>query len=462
LANINSQDASSGFALDSSGNLYWLDGNSSIDELAVGSHNVATLVNLGSKVQLTSLFTDDEGNLYAGDLGDTLYEIPAGTHSPELFQGPSDGVSLGDVTLDNKGNLFDITTRGGTHGYGELFEISAGTHTLRVVASLPNTHLVGPPAGGGVEADATGNLYITIGDPFGSSSIVEVSGSGFVVAPSAPVIFTQPSSQSTLAGDNVTFTAVDNSTPAPTVQWQESDDDGKPFRDITGNASATTQTLRLNEVAASQNGTRYRAIFTNGLGFLVSDVVKLAVEPLVLVSPAHASESTGTSTTATLSALGDATDGEAGLTYQWSLVRLPAGAIRPTFTENGSNAARHTTVTFHKAGDYLFRCTISDGSGDRVRSDVQVEVAQEATSLRLTPHDQTVAIGKDITFHGAVYDQFGKLMLDQSSIQYLIVSGPGTIDPSSGVFSSSLPGAALIEASDGDLSGTAGLGVIVA
>jgi hypothetical protein len=158
--------------------------------------------------------------------------------------------------------------------------------------------------------------------------------------------------------------------------------------------------------------------------------------------------------------LADAVSDETGLIYTWSIVHVPPGAARPTFDANRTYAARKTVVTFHKAGRYLFRCTVSDGKGDTVRSDVRVDVANEARSLRLTPHDQTVAIGKYITFHGAVYDQFGHVMPDDAPVEYSVDSGPGAIDPKSGIFSSPLFGAALIEADYGDLSGTAGLQVI--
>jgi hypothetical protein len=254
---------------------------------------------------------------------------------------------------------------------------------------------------------------------------------------------------------------VDSSSPTPTVQWQISTDSGKIFTDITGDPTSNTQTLMLTGLTTNQNGTKYRAVFTNELGSVTTDVVKLAVVPLVLVSPAHASPSTIPSRTTVLSALGDATAGEAGLTYSWSIIHSPAGAASPTFNANDSNAARQVVATFHKDGRYLFRCTITDANGNTLKTDVQVEVAQTATSLRLSPHDRTVAIGHAITFHAALYDQFGHPIRDQSAVQYSIFSGAGTIDPNSGIFSSSLPGADLIEADEGTFSATVGVQVVL-
>jgi hypothetical protein len=324
----------------------------------------------------------------------------------------------------------------------------------------------------GLAVDAAGNLYVaTLNYNYGNGdvpdsalaggSVIEISGNGFVPASdSSPSLIAQPVNQTGVASQSVGFTAAAGGYPDPTIQWQASSDGGRTFSDITGNLSATTPTLTLNGLTASQNGTKYRAIFANGLGFVTTETVKLAVVPLALVSLAHASPSSVTGTTTTLSALADATAGESGLTYKWSIVRVPAGAARPTFSANGTNAARHTVVKFHKDGRYEFRCDISDGHGDIVKSDVQVEVAQTATSLRLSPHDKTIATGENLAFHASLYDQFGHPLRTQPTPTYSVLNGPGTINPTSGLFSSDAPGAALIQADDGDLSGTAGVGVI--
>jgi len=60
-------------------------------------------------------------------------------------------------------------------------------------------------------------------------------------------------------------------------------------------------------------------------------------------------------------------------------------------------------------------------------------------SLRLTPHHQTVAVGQSIAFHAAVYDPFGHPLRTQPAVTYSILSGPGKIDPATGLFSSPNP-----------------------
>ena len=73
-------------------------------------------------------------------------------------------------------------------------------------------------------------------------------------------------------GSKVTFTAAATGDPAPTVQWQRFVDGG--WQDI---ARATSTTLR---VTANRGvvGQQYRAVFTNALGSVTSDVATLTAD----------------------------------------------------------------------------------------------------------------------------------------------------------------------------------------
>src|SRR5262249_5511034 len=61
-----------------------------------------------------------------------------------------------------------------------------------------------------------------------------------------------------------------------------------------------------------------------------------------------ASFSGKTNTTVNLSALGSDDGGEGGLSYTWSMTSGPAGAA-PSFSSNGFNSSKNTTVTFNRA-----------------------------------------------------------------------------------------------------------------
>jgi hypothetical protein len=62
-----------------------------------------------------------------------------------------------------------------------------------------------------------------------------------------------------------------------TVHWQVSSDGGQTWTNITGNASAMTTTLTLY-ASLSQNGYRYRAVFTNSAGTASTLFAILTVE----------------------------------------------------------------------------------------------------------------------------------------------------------------------------------------
>jgi hypothetical protein len=453
-------------------------GAGTIFEWIAATRQLKTLASLDSEGPYgpMSLSLGPSGNLYGIAYGNYLdgstvaFQLDPTTGAiRDLAQG------VDGLLFDSSGNLFGEAydaTDGGT----DIVEISAGNLALKQVAELagpngsgstslqviPYSRLGDDLAPFDLIHDANGNLFGTTseGGTNNEGTVFEVSGTGFNVAPSAPVVFAQPTGATSVPFGSASFDAVCNSTPTPSVQWQASTDGGKTFADITGNSTATSQTLTLGGIAADANGTQYRAIFTNSLGTVLSSPAALTVVPMTLVSTAHASPSSVTGTTTTLSALGDASGGEAGLTYRWSVVAAPAGATSPTYSVNKSNAAERTVVTFHKDGYYRFRCTISNGQGDTLATDVSVDVVQTATSLRLTPHDKSIPIGQTIQYHAALYDQFGHPLRTQPAVTYSIVHGPGTIGSSTGIFTSSFPGAALIQADEGDFTGTVGVQVI--
>ena len=81
-------------------------------------------------------------------------------------------------------------------------------------------------------------------------------------------------------------------------------------------------------------------------------------------------------TTTVLSVLGADDGGETNLKYTWSTTSLPAGAVAPTFSANGVNAAKNTTVTFANSGAYRFTVTIADAAGLTTTSVVDVTSAR--------------------------------------------------------------------------------------
>jgi hypothetical protein len=153
--------------------------------------------------------------------------------------------------------------------------------------------------------------------------------SGTLTVRAAPVILTNPTDQTVLAGSSVTFTASASDYPTPTVQWQQSTN-GTNYTNIAG---ATSTTLTLNSVTAGQNNYHYRAVFTNSAGSATTIAAILAVQtaPTIMTNPGNKTVTAGQSVTFTAAATGSPTP-----TVQWQ-VSTDGGV---TFTDiAGANSA---------------------------------------------------------------------------------------------------------------------------
>ncbi len=97
--------------------------------------------------------------------------------------------------------------------------------------------------------------------------------SGNFISP--PIVVTDPLSQSVCEGEDVYFFSDASGDPAPTVQWQVSTNGGLNWSDIL---NANNPDL-IFTTSASDNGKKYRAIWSNTVGSDTSVVVDLEVNP---------------------------------------------------------------------------------------------------------------------------------------------------------------------------------------
>jgi S-adenosylmethionine hydrolase len=82
-------------------------------------------------------------------------------------------------------------------------------------------------------------------------------------AQAAPVVTTNPLSQTLTVGQDASFTAAASGYPTPTVQWMVELSGGSTFSSISG---ATSDTLDLGAATLAESGNKYEAVFTNGVG----------------------------------------------------------------------------------------------------------------------------------------------------------------------------------------------------
>ncbi|MDP1918088.1 MAG: choice-of-anchor V domain-containing protein [Myxococcales bacterium] len=164
-----------------------------------------------------------------------------------------------------------------------------------------------------------------------------------------------------------------------------------------------------------------------------SAYVTKAVTVMVVNQPPTVSIAAGAAATSpTTRALSvGATDdaGEAALTYTWATTTAPAPV---SFSVNGTNAAKNTSATFTRAGDYVFSVTVRDAAGLLAVSTVNVTVAPQVVTVAVSPSMVGLATGRTQQFTAAGTDQFGLPMTPGPTFAWSATGG--TINATTGLF----------------------------
>ena len=197
---------------------------------------------------------------------------------------------------------------------------------------------------------------------------------------------------------------------------------------------------------------------TNGVtGQITVTVTAPTNQAPTVAASASASPGVVTGKTTTLQVLGADDGGEANLTYAWTTVTAPAGA-KLNYTANGTNAAKSTTVTFDRAGSYVFLVTITDAGGLTVTRQVSVTVSQILTDVVLTPFTGslgtvTLKAGTPQQFTAWARDQFGKVLTAQPQFTWALLSGGGTLSSTGKYTAPNSPTTAVIQATTNGVTG---------
>ena len=169
-----------------------------------------------------------------------------------------------------------------------------------------------------------------------------------------PKVTTQPVSITVEEGLSASFNAVASGKPAPTVQWERSTDAGVTWSPIAG---ATSVPLAIAAVKSSENGYRFRALFTNSAGVATSKPATLTVRkvPAVTAQPSSITVEEGQNAVFEAAASGFPTptvqwetSTDAGLT--WSNVagatsaRLTVTSVKPSNNDQRYRAAFKNTA----------------------------------------------------------------------------------------------------------------------
>jgi hypothetical protein len=131
----------------------------------------------------------------------------------------------------------------------------------------------------------SGNVSVTASNGCGTSAPRSLS----ITLNAAPVINTQPASQSLTYGTAAVFTAGASATPTPTFQWQEFISSWNPLSNGGGYSGVATATLRLALPVVALSGRKYRCVISNSCGSVSTDesaVLTVSPRPITISADA--------------------------------------------------------------------------------------------------------------------------------------------------------------------------------
>ena len=227
-----------------------------------------------------------------------------------------------------------------------------------------------------------------------------------------PVVTTNPTSQTVIAGQNVQFTAAALGTPTPTVQWQVSLDGGNSFANIPG-ATSTTYSF---SASLTQTGNVYRAVFTNSQGAAATTpatLTVLAAAPIITMNPASQSQTSGKSVTFTAAAT--LTPPKSTPSVKVAAAAVIAPTSTPTLTvqwqvsTNGGksysnlNGATSPTLTLNVTANqsgYMYRAVFSNGKNTSTTASATLTV-NVAPVVTVSPTSASIKNGQTFTLTAA-------------------------------------------------------------
>ncbi len=413
--------------------------------------------------------------LFRGYTHTALY-TPSGTNSPGSWVAGPDipgGLNVGDTpgAVMVNGNVLFVAGPGYLTGPTSFFEYDAVANTIAQINGPGGLTDGGVPYGvkmltlpdGSVLVNLNGTLYeyvpagaaLAAAQPTITSITHNADGSYHLIGTGLNGI-----NEGAAYGDDFQM-----NTNYPLVRLTDGSGNVKFARTFnwssTGVATgATPVTTEFTLPLALPAGTYSLVVVTNGIAsaatMLTTPDTAGDAAPTVAAAAA-ATPGAVTGTTTALSVLGADADGggEGNLTYSWAITTAPTGVSTPSFSSNGTNAAKNTTATFHKAGTYTFGVTITDSSGLAVTSSVSATVSQALTTMTVSPGTVSLTSGQTQQFSASGLDQFGLTMTSQPTFTWAVTAGAGTVS-ASGLYTTPATGTlATVTATTGVLQASA-------
>jgi alpha-tubulin suppressor-like RCC1 family protein len=308
--------------------------------------------------------------------GISLISVPVTLTVTPAPQPPSIAVQPSDQTVTEPATAIFNATAGGTAPLTYQWQRNVSGAWIDVAGATGASYTTAAT----VRANDHGAQFrVAIANGTGSA-ISNVATLTVNPAPIAPAFTTHPANATVTEPSSASFSVVATGTPAPTLQWQVSNDGGATWANAATGSGATTATYTTVATTVVMSGWRYRAVATSSAGTAASNSATLTVNaqiaaPAITQHPANASVPSTTTATFTVVATGSPSP-----TYQWQRQAPGGGGF---FNITGATAASYTTpsVYFLDDGDVT-----DTGTQYRVVvTNSQNSVISNAATLTVTP-----------------------------------------------------------------------------
>jgi sugar lactone lactonase YvrE len=288
-----------GLAFDPSGNLYVANqGGSNTVQIFSPSGTYVGPVAVTGLSGPTGLFFDSGGNLYINDSGNNeirkvsptgvnlgIFAATGAGSSPSIMTDQPTPTAAAIITQPAS-----LTASAGanatftviTSGYpGPTFQWQVSTDGGNTWTNLVDSSSVSGSAAGaltliGTTTTMTGYEYrVTATNNLGSAT----SNAATLMVDIPPAFAVQASNLTIKAGATATFTVVVAGNPAPSIQWQFSNNGGSTWSNLTNGGSfsgVTSVSLQISPLGGT-NGGQYRAVATNPAATITSNTSTLMV-----------------------------------------------------------------------------------------------------------------------------------------------------------------------------------------
>ena len=185
----------------------------------------------------------------------------------------------------------------------------------------------------------------------------------------APLIGSQPVAAIVTAPSPAAFNVAATGTPAPSFQWQRSNDGGASYVAIAG---ATAANYSLATTTLADNGARFRVVVSNAAGIVTSGFGQLTVNPPGTIPVINTQPKAVTVIVQSTATFMVSATGLPAPTYQWQ--SSPNGSS--SFADiPGAKAASYTTPATQTADNgSRFRVVVTNSTGSAISTEVTLTV----------------------------------------------------------------------------------------